>query len=444
MDTIYALSSGSLPCGVAVIRVSGPGCRFVLETMVGSLPEPRRATLRSIRDRNGSVLDRGLVTWFPGPASFTGEDTIEFQVHGSRAVVAAMFRRFDELPGMRSAEPGEFTRRAHLAGRIDLTEVEGLADLLAAETEAQRRQAASQAGGALRDLYGDWRARLVRIRALIEADFDFADEEDVPGSVADEAWRDAAALGDEIRAHLAQCERGERVRSGLQVVLLGRPNAGKSSLLNALARRDVAIVTEEAGTTRDLIEVHLDLHGWAVTVVDTAGLRREAGRVEAEGMRRAIERSRSADLVLWLEAPDVTAEIGSDVMPGSAEIWEVGTKCDLIGDGVVVGRFDGATKFFAVSAVTGDGLDRLIEEIAELAEHLCGGGEAAVPSRDRHRGHLLRVVTELERACADVRKETELRSEDLRRAGDELGRLTGDIGVEELLDVIFGEFCIGK
>jgi len=440
MDTIHALSSGGVPSGVAVIRVSGPACRFVLETTVGPLPSVRRATVRSIRDRNGEVIDRGLVLWLPGPASFTGEDMIEFQVHGSRAVVLALARHLDGFAGVRAAEPGEFTRRAFLAGRIDLTEAEGLADLLAAETEAQRRQALIQAEGGLRRLYEGWRGRLVRLRALIEADFDFAEEEDVPGSVAEEAWRDAAALAGEIGAHLAEARRGERLRDGLQVVLLGRPNAGKSSLLNALARRDVAIVTEEAGTTRDLIEVHLDLAGWPVTVVDTAGLREAAGPVEAEGIRRALDRSRAADLVLWLRAVDEPGEDGHDEIVGEAELVAVVTKADLrAGD-----RFDSATKDLFVSARSGEGLDRLITAIGEVAGRRLGGRAGAVPSRERHVVHLARAKSELERAVEDVHRPPELRSEDIRRAGEELGRLTGAIGVEELLDVIFGEFCIGK
>ena len=443
METIYALSSGRVPSGVAVIRLSGPKCRFVLETMAGSLPEARRASLRSIRDRNGTEIDRGLVLWFPGPASFTGEDMAEFQIHGSRAVVGAVFRRFSEIEGLRPADPGEFTRRAFLAGRIDLTEAEGLADLLAAETESQRRQAATQASGALRRLYGSWRERLIRIRALVEADFDFAEEEDVPGSVSDEAWRDAADLANEIRAHLGEAERGERVRNGLQVVLMGRPNAGKSSLLNALARRDVAIVTEEAGTTRDLIEVHLDLDGRAVTLVDTAGLRRDAGRIEAEGMRRAVERGRGADLVLWLEAPDEDGEEGVGPDLADTEVWMVETKSDLTGTGGKAKRFETATKSLTVSALTGEGMDVLIAALAETAETFVGGSGVA-PSRERHRTHLSGALSELERAVRYGERDAELRSEDLRRAGDELGRITGDIGVEDLLDVIFGEFCIGK
>lgn len=442
MDTIHALSSGGLPAGVAVVRVSGPACRFVLETTIGTLPEPRRASLRSIRHRNGDEIDRGLVLWLPGPESFTGEDMIEFQVHGSRAVVSALARHLDGYDAARPAEAGEFTRRAFLAGRIDLTEAEGLADLLAAETEVQRRQAAGQAAGSLRRLYEGWRERLVRIRALIEADFDFADEEDVPGSVADAAWEEARRLAVEIRSHLGDAHRGERLRQGFRVALLGRPNAGKSSLLNALARRDVAIVTEEAGTTRDPIEVHLDIAGLPVTVVDTAGLREAEGRIEAEGVRRAVEKGREADLVLWARGLDDPGGVSDLPDLHGTDVWEVFTKADL---GSAAGdRFESATKSLALSVMTGSGLGELVEALGAAAAERLGSGDRVQPSRERHRVHLERAVSELDRAAGDVWKDAELRSEDLRRAGDEIGRLTGAIGVEDLLDVIFREFCIGK
>ena len=377
----------------------------------------------------------------PAPASFTGEDMFELHVHGSRAVVRALARHLESFEAVRAAEAGEFTRRAFLAGRIDLTEAEGLADLLAAETEAQRRQASDQADGGLRRVYLSWRERLVRIRALVEAEFDFADEEDVPGSVADSAWTDASRLRDEIAAHLADGHRGERLRHGFQVVLVGRPNAGKSSLLNALARREVAIVTAEAGTTRDLIEVHLDLGGWPVTVVDTAGLREATGIVEAEGIRRAIERMRAADLILWVT--DGASEGGEDELrvASSVPIWQVNSKADLRSAPWI--RFDGATKALAVSVVTGLGLGELVSAIGEAAAGALGGPGLG-PTRERHRVHLRRALGDLTRAVDSVGMDAELRAEDLRRAGDEIGRITGVIGVEDLLDVVFREFCIGK
>ena len=281
------------------MRISGPGARFGLETLTDSLPEPRRASLRFIRTESGEAIDRGLVLFFPGPESFTGEDVAEFHVHGGRAVVAALLAALSALPGFRAAEAGEFTRRAFHNQRMDLTQVEGLADLVAAETEGQRRQAMRQAEGVLGRLYDGWREDIIRARALIEAELDFPDEDDVPGSISDEAWAMVAALETEIADHLAD-RRGERLRDGAEVVILGAPNVGKSSLVNAIARRDVAIVTAEAGTTRDLIEVRLDLGGYPVTLVDTAGLREAAGLVEREGIRRAEDRAARADLVLWL------------------------------------------------------------------------------------------------------------------------------------------------
>ncbi|NLH79698.1 MAG: tRNA uridine-5-carboxymethylaminomethyl(34) synthesis GTPase MnmE [Phyllobacteriaceae bacterium] len=442
MSTIYALSSGACPSGVAVMRVSGPGCRVVLETMVGAFPRPRLATLRSIRKRTGEEIDRGVVLWFPGPGSFTGEDTIEFQVHGSRAVVRALAAALGSFDGVRPAEAGEFTRRAFLSGRIDLTEAEGLADLLAAETEAQRRQALAQSEGSLRRLYEGWRSDLIEARALIEADLDFADEEDVPGSVIDRAFEKLEALSAGIVAHLAEGRRGEVLRDGLQVVILGPPNAGKSSLLNALARRDVAIVTAEAGTTRDLVEVHLDLDGHPVTLVDTAGLRETAGEVEREGIRRALERGERADLILWMQAPDVPASSAPEGV--DCPIWRVDGKGDSVGDRrsrepVAASE----TRRFSISTHTGLGLDGLVAALSEEAGKRTGSGSAVVPTRDRHRVLLTRTVEDLSDAIRH-RNEPELAADRLRNACDDLGRITGRIDVEDLLDHIFGSFCIGK
>ena len=444
MSTIYALSSGRPPCGVAVVRLSGPRCRFVVETMCGALPAARTVALKSIRDRSGRLLDRGLVMWFPGPASYTGEDMAELQVHGGRAVVAAVGAALAAFEGVREAEAGEFTRRAFLAGKIDLTEAEGLADLLAAETEAQRAQALAQSAGALRQLYEGWRERLIEAWSLVEAGLDFAEEEDISAGVIGQALVVVGELRSAILAHLADAHRGERLRDGFQVVLLGRPNAGKSSLLNALARRDVAIVSEEAGTTRDLVEVHLDLGGYPVTVIDTAGLRRTEGGVEREGIRRALDRGREADLVLWLVAADDVAE-GAMPDVGAVPVWRIDSKCDLASSGVDEGVRPGDVGATArqVSARTGAGLDALIAALAAEVASTTGGREGPAPTRERHRRLLTAVLGELERAEAPGLAE-DLIAEHLRRAGDQVARLTGRIDVEDLLESIFGTFCVGK
>jgi tRNA modification GTPase len=327
-DTIVALASGRPPAAIAVIRLSGRRAAATVQVLCGRLPPPRHASLAAFRDpRSGEALDQGLVLFLPGPASPTGEDVAEFHVHGGRAVVAAMLDALTALPGVRLAEPGEFTRRAFFAGRLDLAAVEGLADLVAADTDAQRRQALAQASGVLGVRVTAWRQHILEARALAEASLDFADEDDVAADALGQARAAAAALRDDIVAALAASGGGERLREGFRVVVLGPPNAGKSSLVNALARREVAIVTEEAGTTRDLIEVHLDLGGWPVIVTDTAGLREAAGLVEAEGIRRARARAEDADLVLWLSAADAPKEPPSDLP--TAPLQVVLTKADL-------------------------------------------------------------------------------------------------------------------
>ena len=429
--TIFALSSGPPPAGIAVIRVSGPGVRFGLETLVESVPEPRQAMLRPLKAVDGTVIDQGLVLFFPGPASFTGEDVAEFHVHGGRAVVAATLAALSALPGFRPAEAGEFTRRAFANGRLDLTQVEGLADLIAAETEAQRRQAVAQAEGRLGALYEGWRERLVRARALIEAELDFPDEEDIPGGVSVQAWDIVARLEEEIVNHLSD-KRGERVRDGFEVVILGPPNVGKSSLLNAIARRDVAIVTPEAGTTRDLIEVHLDLGGYAVTLVDTAGLRETASAVEREGIRRAEERARDAGLVLWLvDATDPVA--GAAPLPGAVPVL---SKIDLAPGPIPPG-------VSAISAVTGAGIAALLALVTRRVAALAPPVESPVLTRVRHRAALEKCLTAI-REAQTLDRPLELRAEDLRHAGDALARVTGRIDVEDMLEVIFRDFCIGK
>jgi len=447
-ETIYALSSGAVPSGVAVIRVSGDRTAEIVKTLCGSLPEPRRASVSRLRHpQSNDILDEALVLYFRGPASFTGEDVAEFQCHGGRAVVAGLLSALGTFKDCRPAEPGEFTRRAFDKGRMDLTEVEGLADLIAAETESQRKQALRQMGGALGGLYDNWRKRLIHMRAMIEAEFDFTDEDDVPGSVADEVWTEAAGLRAEIADHLDRSRSGERLRSGLQVVLMGAPNAGKSSLLNAIAGRDVAIVTEEAGTTRDVIEVHLDLGGYPVTLVDTAGLRRAEGLVEREGIRRAEERGRAADLILWavepdgVEVNDPEAGLPEDLQ-SSVPVWIVRTKSDI--ETLPEQDSSGTIQEIPCSSTRVDGVSPLISRLRRFAEETISIGEAPLATRARHRYYLGECLEGLEAAVNAGHLPAELRAEDLRRAADALGRITGRIDVEDLLDVIFRDFCIGK
>jgi len=437
MDTIFALSSGAVPAAVAIIRLSGPRVRPVLETLTGSVPEPRRAGLRTVRDCGGAVIDRALVLYFPGPQSFTGEDCAEVHVHGGRAVVGALMRCLASIEGLRSAEPGEFTRRAFENGRMDLTEVEGLADLIAAETEMQRRQALEQSAGGLSEAYDRWRNMLTRSRAMIEADFDFADEEDVPGSVADTIWRSLSSLATEIDTHLSGSRAGEIIRDGYRIVILGAPNAGKSSLMNTLACRDIAIVSEELGTTRDVLEVHLDIAGFPVVLSDTAGLRDSAGEVEREGMRRAFRAAAAADLIVLLE--DVSHPVAIDIADlDQDKILRVGSKADLADDA------DADTDACRVSVKTRDGLDTLLGAIEQRVRAAAGGFSAAVPNRQRHREYLQACLSHLQAAVDGTDLPLEVRAEELRRAAAMLGRLTGHVDAEDLLDVIFSEFCIGK
>jgi tRNA modification GTPase len=391
------------------------------------------------------LIDRGLVLWFPGPASFTGEDMAEIHVHGSRAVVRAVIDSLLTLPFTRLAEPGEFARRAFENGKLDLTEVEGLADLIAAETEAQARQALAQAEGSLRRLYEGWRSQLLSAQALIEAGLDFADEGDVATDVSVKAGAVVGELLESISRHLAD-RRGERLRDGLRIVIAGAPNAGKSSLLNALAKRDVAIVSEEAGTTRDVIEVHLDLGGIPVILTDTAGIREARGKVEAEGINRALARVVDADLVLWVV--DATAPVW-DVSVGaytrqagqkSAMRWQITAlnKIDLAQDASFV------RDCIKISAKTGQGLDLLIDRLhAEAANATEQGAGSPLMTRARHRVELEGTQAALKR-FGDLSLSPEFKAEELRIAARHLGRLTGRIDVEEVLGAIFAEFCVGK
>ena len=432
-DTIFALSSGQLPSGIAVIRISGPRCRFVIETMAGKLPSPRKASLCEIASfEDNEILDQGLVIWFPGPNSFTGEDCAELQIHGGRAVVAAVLRSLGTVDGLRMAEAGEFSRRAFENGRLDLTELEGLSDLISAQSEAQRRQAYFQSRGQLRSLLDDWRHRLIHMRALVEADFDFSDEEDIPGSVADGVWEKARVLRDEIVEHLDDGRIGEIVRDGFRIVLMGQPNSGKSSLLNALSKRDVAIVTEIAGTTRDLIEVELDIGGYLVVVCDTAGIRDSGDVIEQEGVRRAKEAGKQADMVIWLW--DIGSADGSPDIEFDNQII-IRSKDDE-------GLFD--TDLMTVSTKTGFGIETLISTISGRLALLSSNSDQGLITRERHRLALLDAVGDLSLAVDEVSTPIDLRVEYLRKGSDHVGRIVGRVDVEDLLDVIFAEFCVGK
>jgi len=433
-STIFALSSGALPSGVAVVRVSGDGAGRAVEALCGALPRPRRLTLRGLLAEDGSVIDRGLVTYFPAPDSFTGEDCAEFHVHGGRAVVAALLDRLGGLEDLRQAEAGEFTRRAFLNGKLDLTAAEALSDLIAAETEAQRRLAFANADGRQRALYAGWRARLLHARAMIEAELDFSDESDVPGSVAAAVWAHVAALRAEMESHLAGFRAAEIVRDGFRVAIVGAPNAGKSSLLNHLAGRDVAIVSDEPGTTRDVLEVFLDLGGAKVILADTAGLRAEAGRVEMIGIERAHRTAASADLVLVLED---MADPRRVEVPGAASALRIGTKLDL--NSGEFGPYD-----LAISTVSGAGIDLLLCEIETRAREKVSVAESGVvPTRQRHVDLLRSAIAGLSDALDDE-KQLELRAEGLRIASEDVGRVSGAIDTEEILGAIFSTFCIGK
>jgi tRNA modification GTPase len=437
-ETIFALSSGRVPAAIAVVRISGPRARFGLETFIGKIPEPRRAKYATFRDPDSrETIDDGLALWFPAPASETGEDIAELHLHGGRAILAAVFRVLGRLDGFRPAEAGEFTRRALLNGKLDLAAVEGLGDLVAAETEAQRRQALAQFRGALSAKVEAWRTRLVDALALVEAAIDFSDEDDVRGDLPRSSVKIASTLAAEIRPVLADAARGERLREGFTVAIAGAPNVGKSTLLNRLAEREVAIVSSVPGTTRDAIEVALDLAGVPVVLVDTAGMRETHDPVEAEGVRRARARAEAADLVLWL-VDDSRADARPETI--ARNTWPVRTKADLIDSESQRGlRNQG---FIVVSAKTGLGIDELIAKLSSEAERL--GGEPALVTRERQRHALAEALQYLEALLSLPLPPEELIAEELRLAARALGRITGRVDIEEVLGEIFKNFCIGK
>ena len=547
-DSIFALSSGRGPAAIAVVRISGSRAGAALKILSGKIPAPRQAALARIRGADNEIIDEALALWFPGPASETGEDVAELQLHGGRAVVAATLAALARIEGLRPAEAGEFTRRAFENGKLDLTAVEGLADLVAAETEGQRRQAFRQMKGLLGTRAETWRQRLIQALAWVEARIDFSDEADVPEDLMAPALAIARELETAIAAALADGGRGERLREGLVVAIAGPPNAGKSTLLNRLARREAAIVSPFAGTTRDVIEVHLDLGGWPVTLLDTAGIRETDDPVELEGVRRARDRAAAADLVLWVVdageanaakngAAKGAANVASDpvqasfpVIPGreptgpraarpddglrerirnpapqrvalgfrvppfgpsrndedfadlpasGPPTWLIRNKIDLmrglersnessepnIAKNETVFDLTKTLKSmvkahltpknelesasseleFSLSAATGEGFDALLGRLAREAGEFLGGTDSALITRARHRHALEEVLAALRRAqSSEVAGRDDLLAEELRIAATALGRLTGRVDVEDILDVIFRDFCIGK
>lgn len=441
-DTIYALASGAGVAGVAVIRLSGPAGAVVIETLTGAPPPPpRRAALRRFRDpADASAIDEGLVLWFPAPASYTGEDVAEFHIHGGSAVIEAMVGALATVEGCRQAEPGEFTRRAFESGKLDLTSAEAVADLVAAQTIAQRRQALSQYDGALAALYEGWRDRLTALLARAETAIDFADE-DLPGGLKESILVNILYIKDEIIQYIDDQHRGERIRDGFRVAIIGAPNVGKSSLLNRIADREAAIVAETAGTTRDVIEVHMRLGGYAVIVADTAGIREAAEAIEAEGVRRAHKSAQEADLrVVMFDAgalPNLDL-LALEYVNDDAIV--VLNKSDLLVKEpplAINGR-----SFCSVSAKTGAGIDEFLAALTAEVEVRLGVSEQPPLTRARHREALEICVGALERAAAA--RLPELAAEDIRLAVRAMGRITGRVDVEDVLDVIFHDFCIGK
>jgi tRNA modification GTPase len=438
-QTIFALSSGRLPSAIAIVRVSGPQARAALTRLTKASPVPRVAARVLLRDAASDPIDDAVMLWFPGPASATGEDVVEFHVHGGRAVLASVFAELSAIDNMRLAEPGEFTRRAFENGKLDLTEAEGLDDLIHADTDRQRRQALRQLRGLLGDKARDWRAQIIEASALIEAGIDFSDEGDVPAELTGPALAKIRTLLGEILKVLGASSGGERLRDGLVVALAGPPNVGKSTLMNLLARREVAIVSPHAGTTRDVIEVQLDLDGYPVTLIDTAGIREADDPVEQEGVRRARARAAEADLVLWL----IDAESEKIEPAGGAPVWLVRNKIDL-GTGAVTSGQPLDLRAFRISARGGDGVADLIAAIIGFAQDYFGASEAGLISRERHRKLLQETAGSLQRSVDMIGSGEELAAEDLRRAATSLGRLLGRVDVEDVLDVIFRDFCIGK
>ncbi|CAG9857103.1 unnamed protein product [Phyllotreta striolata] len=473
-ETIFALSSGHGKCGVAVIRVSGSNSITALKQMTSSkpLPQPRVATLRSIKDpTTNEIIDKSLVLWFPGPKSFTGEDSFELQVHGGLAVINAVLKALSAIPRCRLAEPGEFTKRAFFNGKLDLTEVEGLADLLQAETELQRKQAFLQSQGSLSKLYGKWRSTLKHCMAHIEAYIDFEETETLETGIIESVRRDIEKLAEELKAHLSNGRRGEILRNGVKTVILGEPNAGKSSLLNLLCARPAAIVTPIPGTTRDVLEVTLNIDGYPLVLADTAGLRaRTEDLIEQEGIHRAIQLYHKSDFVILVINVERYLKWKQQHTNGSLKDYIVQyvdglnlpkffiDRKNLISTKpcvMVFNKIDLADRseyiqgenYLSISCTKETGVDDLIRTISQHLKRICGEPSAEHPSMNqlRHREHLGACLGHLESFLAQhQRQDTVLMAEHLRKSMHQLGKLVGSVTAEELLDVIFRDFCVGK
>lgn len=444
-QTIYALSTVFGKSGVAVIRVSGTGALKIISAMTDLNPaavKPRYAHFIKLRHSvSKELLDKCLLLYFKAPHSFTGEDVIELHTHGSRAVIAAVMDSLAQIDGYRLAEPGEFSKRAFYNGKMDLTEAEGLADLIDAETAEQQKYAVRQMDGGLKDLYEGWRETLVGILAHLEAYIDFPDE-DIPQDIVSGMQNTVFKLIEDIKKHLRDDTVGERLREGFRVAIIGAPNAGKSSLLNQIARREAVIVSDIAGTTRDAIDIHLDLGGYPVMFTDTAGLRETAEEIERKGIAVAHDKARQADLVIYLF--DASKDSAQDIEKYKKEFADkllvVANKLDKLSSEQIAGLQKSG--YLVISAKQNLGTDKLLENIKEHISARFTSGSGLLISRRRYREALQNTVELLQNFGFD--KEIELTAEDIRLAAREIGKITGRIEVDEILDKIFGSFCIGK